>query len=104
MKRHYLDHDPTTGTKQNIYLDGTGKAVVESIQDCEPILELNKAEAGQLDRKKDYWKIGTIPLITCFEWAKESGTRPFSAGWMEYAKKQLNLPDYAYLNPNRIKL
>ena len=102
-KRH-LSYDPETKTHEVLHLDGSGKAVLESIQDCEDIIELNKLEAGQLDKKRDYWKIGTIPLSVCFKWAKECGCRPFSGEWQAYAKRQLNTPDYAYLNPNKIKL
>lgn len=103
MKRS-LGVDPLTGVEENIYLDGTGKAVIESIQDCEPILEYNAQMAGYLDKKADWWRIGSIPLSICVEWAKECGTRPFTKEWQEYAKKKMNHSDYSKLNPNRIRI
>ena len=57
MKR-LLDYDPETGTTEYIHLDGTGKAVIESIQDCEPVLEYNAEMAQFHDKKGEYWRIG----------------------------------------------
>ena len=103
MKR-LLDYDPETKTTEYIHLDGTGKAVIESIQDCEPILEYNAQEAEFFDKKSDYWKVGTIPLSICFEWAKECGCKPFTKEWQEYAKKKMNDSNFSKLNPNRIRI
>ncbi len=60
--------------------------------------------ADNLDKKSNWWRIGSIPLVTCMEWAKESNTRPFTREWQAYAKKKLNSSEYAKLNPNRIKI
>lgn len=102
--RHFLSHDPEVGVTEYLHLDGTGKAVLESIQDCEPVLEYNAEMAQHFDKKDDYWRIGSIPLSICFEWAKECGCKPFTREWQAYAKKKLNHPDYAKLNPNRIRI
>lgn len=102
--RRHLSYDPVTKTQDIVHLDGTGKGVVESIQDCEDVLELNKLEGEYFDKKQDYWKIGSIPLTMCFAWAKECGARPFTRDWQAYAKKQMNLPEYSKLNVNRIKV
>lgn len=102
--RRFLDYDAETGTTEYIHLDGTGKAVIESIQDCEPILEYNAQEAKNFDKKSDYWKIGSIPLSICFEWSKECGAKPFTKEWQAYAKKKLNDSNYSKLNPNRIRI
>lgn len=103
MKR-LLDNDPESGFSEYIHLDGTGKAVIESIQDCEPVLEYNAQMAQFHDKKADWWRIGSIPLSICFEWAKECGAKPFSKEWQAYAKKKMNHSDYSKLNPNRIRI
>ena len=103
MKR-LLDFDPETGITDYMHLDGTGKAVIESIQDVEPVLEYNAQMAEFHDKKADYWRIGSIPLSVCFEWSQECGYKPFTKGWQEYAKKKINHSDYAKLNPNRIRV
>ena len=103
MKR-LLDYDSETGITEWIHLDGTGKAVIESIQDCEPVLDYNAEMAELHDPKADYWRVGSIPLSICMEWAKESKTKPFTHEWQDYAKKKLNDRDYAKLNPNRIRI
>lgn len=103
MKR-LLDHDPETGVTEYIYLDGSGKAVIESIQDCEPVLDYNAQMAEGFDKKSDYWRVGSIPLSLCLEWSKECGAKPFTKEWTAYAIKKVNDPDYAKLNPNRIRI
>lgn len=103
MSRHVLDYDPLTKTQDVLHLDSTGKGVMESIQDCEDIIRTNEYEAQFLDKRKDYWKIGNIPLSFCFEWAKESGTRPFTRDWQRYIQTKLQDPDFRKFNVNKIK-
>lgn len=100
----FLDYDPVTKTQDIFHVGDDGKHIIESIQDCEDIVEQNALEGRFHDKKKDWWKIGNIPLIICMRWAKECGARPFSRAWQEYAKKQLNSPEYSKLNVNRIKI
>lgn len=104
MKKVFFDYDPVTKTKQFLHVDREGTAVLESIQDVEDIFEENKSKADQLDKKNDWWFIGTIPNQVCFQWAQESGTRIYSKEWMEVAKKKVQLPENSKMNPNRIKL
>lgn len=103
MDTRHLDYDPLTKTHDIVHLDGTGKAVIESIQDCEDIIEMNAYDAEFFDKKADYWKIGTIPLSHCFEWARETGTRPFTRAWQAAIKRYLHDPDFQKFNVNRIK-
>lgn len=103
MKRH-LDYDPVTKTQEVIHLDGTGRAVIESIQDVEGILEMNALEAEFFDKRRDYWKVGSIPLSFCFDWARETGTRPFTREWQNAIKRFLHDRDFRKLNPNNIRL
>lgn len=99
-----LSYDPMTQTKEVMHFSDDGRHVIESIQDCTDIVEQNALEAGFHNKKSDWWKVGSIPLTLCFQWAKESGTRPFSKEWQKVVKKKMNSSDYAKLNPNRIKI
>jgi len=103
MKR-LLDYDPLTKTTQYLHIDQVGKAVIESIQDTTDILEFNQKAAALLDRKKDMWFVGSIPIQTCQKWAKESNTRVYSKEWMVVAKRRIQEREYRKLNPNNIKL
>jgi hypothetical protein len=104
MKR-LLDRDPLTGIETYFEHDNkTGVNTVETIQNIEPILDRNKRIAENLNKKEDWWHIGTIPDMLVLEWAKESGHKPYSKPWHVYAMKQMNKPEYSKLNPNRIKL
>lgn len=99
-----LGHDEYSGITEYFGKDETGKCVIKSVQDVEPIVEANKKLLGQLDKKQEWWKIGTVPNVICLQWARESGTVVFSKEWQDYAIKQLNNPDYRAFNVNKIKL
>lgn len=102
--RRVVDYDPLTGIVDYAHLDGTGKAIIESIQDCEGIIEYNAKLSETHDTKKDYWRVGTIPLTVCWQWAKECGAKPFTKEWQAFAKKKMQDRDYRKLNPNNIRL
>ena len=104
MKR-LLDTDPLTGVKTyHEYDSATGQNVIESVQDVEPFFDRSKLLASGLNKKEEWWPIGTIPDILIVQWAKECGAKPYSKQWHVYAMKQLNSSDYSKINPNRIKL
>jgi hypothetical protein len=86
------------------YDHNTGKSVIESVQDVEPFFERSKRLADGLNKKEEWWYIGSIPDVVIMQWAQECGHKPYSKGWMQYATKQLNDRDYRKLNPNNIKL
>ena len=105
MPSYLLDHDPLTSTKNVLHTDHvTGEMVIESIQDAEAVVEYNARMAPHLDKKQDWWFVGSVPLQVCQQWAQESGTRVFTRDWQEYAKKQLQMPEYRKLNVNNIRL
>ena len=100
-----LDYDPFTGITTYFDHDAeTQKNTLRYEQDIEPVIEANKHDAQFLDKKKNFWKIGTIPNNIIMQWSQECGHAPYSKEWNEYAKKQLNLADYRKFNPNKIKL
>jgi hypothetical protein len=99
-----LDYDLDTREAEYIHLDGTGRAVIESIQDCEPSIAFNRFMADQHNPKGDYWFVGNIPNHLCVLWSKECGAKPFTKEWVAYAKKKMMDRDFSKLNPNRIMM
>lgn len=85
-------------------VDDNGMAIIETVQDAEDIVNYNAEAAKVFDKKDDWWFIGSIPLAICQQWATESGTKVFTKSWQEYARTQLNMPEYGKLNPNKVKL
>lgn len=73
MSRRLFSHNPEFGiTKYWHYDDDTDTAVIESVQDIEPMLErLQKERNAQtrLDRWKDgMHKVAEVPMATYSEW------------------------------------
>lgn len=95
--------DETNGIK-NYFSHEDGKNIIKSVQDCEPIVQINRQQSQQLDKKENFWYVGTIPNVICEQWANECGARIYSKTWQEYARKQLNLPEYRAFNQNKIKI
>ena len=103
MGRYLLDNDLETGKTDHL-LERDGQYVIETIQDAQDVVDYNARMAAHLDKKQDWWFIGSIPLNICQQWAQESGTKVFTKAWQAYAKKQIQMPEYRKLNPNNIKL
>lgn len=103
MKR-ILDANPEAKIMQYMHIDVDGKAVIESIQDATDMLEFNQRAAELLDKGKDMWFIGRIPLVKCQEWAQEAGVKVFSKEWMLIARRKVQERDNRKLNPNNIRL
>lgn len=100
-----LDHDPFTGVTSYFEKDHTtGKSIIKEVQDVEPLINKNKIEAEAFDKRREWWKVGEIPLNLCYQWAVESGTKLWSKEWQEVCKKKLNDPDFRKFNVNKIKL
>lgn len=100
-----LGIDPLTGVRTYFEHDSsTGKNIIQSVQDVEPVIEMNKVRSEGLNRKDRSWYVGTIPSVILERWAQECGHKIFSREWTEYAKKQLQSGDYRAFNQNRIRL
>ena len=82
----------------------TGKNILKHVQDVEPIIANNAAAAESLNKKDDWWFVGTIPDSVVMQWSTECGAKPYSRGWRAYAAKRMNEAEYRKLNPNRIRL
>jgi hypothetical protein len=103
-KKILLDYDADTKTQEVMHLDGTGQAVIESIQDVESSIEFNRLMADKHDPKEERWFVSNIPNSLCLKWSQECGAKPFTKEWTEYAKKMVMDRDFSKLNPNRIKM
>jgi len=103
-RKELLDYDPETKTAEYIHLDGTGQAVIESVQDVESSIEFNAFMADIHDPKGDRWFVSNIPNSLCLKWAQDCGAKPFTKEWIEYVKKKVMERDFSKLNPNRIKM
>lgn len=101
--RKVLDYDPGTKTTEYIHLNGTGNAVIESIQDVEPSIKFNQMMAGHFNKKDERWFVGNIPNHLCVKWAAECGAKVFTKEWVAYAKTKLQDRDFSKLNQNGIK-
>jgi len=104
VSKSILSYDPETKTTDYIHLDGTGQAVIESIQDVESSIEFNAFMGEKHDPKNERWFVSNIPNHLCVKWAQECGAKPFTKEWMAYVKKKVMERDFSKLNPNRIKL
>jgi hypothetical protein len=102
--KRLLGYDPETKTTDYIHLDGTGRAVIESIQDVEDSIRFNEFMGERLDKKDERWFVSHIPNHLCLKWSQECGSKPFTKEWVEYAKKKVQDRDFSKLNPNNIKL
>lgn len=103
-KRVLLDYDAETQTTEYMHLDGTGQAVIESIQDVESSIEFNRFQAERLNKKDERWFVSNIPNHLCLKWSQECGVKPFTKEWIEYVKKKVQSAEFSKLNPNRIRL
>jgi len=102
MKRLF-DHDPLTGMTEYFHYDEkTGAWGIESVQDMEPFLELNKALQNMPDYskngiKREWWHVARIPVIIQQKWLDEDGIDIFNKEHWSRVKKKLNDPEWRYL-------
>tara|TARA_B100001057_G_scaffold434388_1_gene464006 strand:+ start:2075 stop:2374 length:300 start_codon:yes stop_codon:yes gene_type:complete len=61
-------HDPVTGIKKYWHVTGKGEYVVETVMDVKPIVEANKKQRNNMDKRhKDVNKVASIPLPIYYE-------------------------------------
>lgn len=98
-----VDYDPFYGIS-TFYKTQDGKGVLSEVQDVEPFADVNRSIADNLDKTKNFWVVGEIPLTICHQWANECGHKMFSKDWQAYARTKLNDPEYRMFNQAKIKL
>lgn len=93
--------DPKTGLKRLWHYDTETEAeTIETIQDVEPILDLNRAEHNQFDSvrgwKGDMHKVASIPLPIFYELQRQGiGDDEDRDAGFPRLKKWLMNPDYS---------
>lgn len=103
MKR-LLDHDEETGITRYFHADGD-EHTIETVQDIEPILDLNKAQQNEgFNKSSDMWHAATIPAVVQLEWLTKHGVDLMNENHMPAVKKLLNSSDYRHLRRNEFKL
>lgn len=105
MEKRLFDHDPFTGVTQYSYYDElTGDLTIETVQDVEAQLDMNKAEANDDDFtkkgiKEGMWKYADIPVVVQERWLNEYGLEnwPMRPGNEKLLFRLLNSPEWKYL-------
>ena len=109
MDRDFLDYDPITGIKTYHHYDHDTKITrIESVQDVEPILEMNKELAKTEHQakgiKNSWWHAASVPNLIIEKWLKEDGIDFFNQDHWPAIKRKLNSPEWRYLRTGRGKL
>jgi hypothetical protein len=105
LTKRLLDYDPSTGITEYFHYDHTtDTSYVETIQDVEPILDVNKAEANDPEItkrgiKNGLWRFASVPLWVQMKWLNEYGLKnwPMLPENGDLLFRLLNSPDWKYL-------
>lgn len=97
-----FDYDPETGVRIDFIGSEDGKdAYLRYHQDCEAILDLNKAKqsAGReyYAKDPDMWKVASIPITVQMKWLTEHGVDVMNPDHIDGVKRLLNDPEWRYL-------
>lgn len=93
-KRKYIDNE-----------DGTATIIQQ--QNCDSVLERNKALYNHNDGytpSRDMRRVASIPLELVYQWLAEEGWNAFDPHCSDKLKQKLNDPQYLYLRtaPGRL--
>ena len=90
--------------RKSTYDASEDKIVQHSVQDIEPLIELNKKEfnkdyihGGVETRETGMRKVASIPLVIVEKWRKEYGIDMMNKDHWPKIKKLLNDPEYRFL-------
>lgn len=103
MAKRLLDYDPFTGTyTYHDYDHATRKTYITTEQNVEPLLNLNKANYNDDNRKgvkRDWWHVARIPNTIIHKWLVEDGIDFYSKdpAHVRKVKQKLNSNEYRYL-------
>lgn len=103
--RRLFDTDPDTGITEYFHYDPlTGDCAIETIQDCEPVLDVNKSLQNDDDYTKqgikdEMWHYASIPVVIQLKWLSEYGSQnwPLRPGNEKLLMRLLNSPEWKYL-------
>jgi hypothetical protein len=83
------------------YDSATDRTAIETVQDVEPILELNKtrlnADDGGWSPSRELRRAATIPDIVVLKWRNELGIDIFNRDHWPAVKRLLNSSEWRYL-------
>jgi hypothetical protein len=84
-----------------------GSLSFAATQDCDPVLDRNKAMANHNDGyspSREMRRVGSIPLVLIMKWKTEEGWDALDPDNKDRLVRKLNDPEYAYLRtaPGRI--
>jgi hypothetical protein len=105
VSKRLLDHDPLTGVSEYFSYDAsTDTSYIETTQDVEPILDVNKTLQNDPDYskdgiKKEMWHYAQIPIVVQMKWLNEYGPKnwPMLPQNKQLLFRLLNSRDYKYL-------
>jgi hypothetical protein len=105
LEKRLLDRNPVTGVEEWFHYDPmTGDVHIETRQDVEPILDLNKMQANDADFtrkgiKNDMWRYASVPVVVQMRWLSEYGSQnwPMKPGNEKLLFRLLNSPEWRYL-------
>lgn len=105
MTKRLLDHDPETGVTEYFHYDHTtDTSYVETVQDVEPILDINKTLQNDEDYtrkgiKEEMWHFAQIPIWVQMKWLSEYGLEnwPMHPNNSKLLFRLLNSPEWRYL-------
>jgi hypothetical protein len=101
MNKKLIDYDPTTRTSTWHYYDhATGETHIETVQDTQNTIDINKAVAnsGLNQKKGDMWWFARIPNGVIMKLKKEHGLDIFNKDDLKKVETLIMRdPEYRYL-------
>ena len=101
MSKRLLDRNPITGEETWHYYDhATGKTTIETVQNCQSIIDQNKMEVsmGLNNSNQDYFKFARVPNSVLVKWKQELGIDYMNKDDLPKIEKLITHdPEYRYL-------
>jgi hypothetical protein len=101
LTKRLLERDPLTGTERWFEYDPVEKTVsIRTIQDAEPILELNKALQTHDDgysKTREWRRAASIPNSLIYQWLQEDGIDVFNKNHWPAVVRKLDSIEYRHL-------
>jgi hypothetical protein len=103
--KRLLDHDPETGVTEWFHYDHmSGDVHIETVQDVEPVLDVNKSlqnsdEYTKHGIKEEMWHYASIPIVVQVKWLNEYGIKnwPMHPHNKKLLFQLLNSREWGYL-------
>lgn len=101
MTRRLFEYDPYRGIRIDWEDTEGGGFALHYTQDCEPILDSNKAKQAEgkayYAQDRDMWRVASVPLIIQMKWITEHGVDVLNPDHQEGVRRLLNSNEYKYL-------